>query len=150
MHITVEVLFLSDVNYCLLMCVISGYDGRCGMAAISMTDHGISMTGDGISMTGPDIFMPDQTAITDSMLQELYDTVERHLPVYAQPVFVRIQHQVQLTATFKQIKGSLVKDGFDPELSGQDQLYWLNRSEKQYAKLTKDTHDMIIAGKIRI
>ncbi len=40
----------------------------------------------------------------------------RELPEYARPVFLRIREDIDVTATFKQKKVDLVKDGFDPDL----------------------------------
>lgn len=90
------------------------------------------------------------TEITDSLLKELYESIQVQLPAYAQPIFLRLLHEAKLTSTFKQIKGSLVKESFNPELSADDLLFWLNRSGKTYEKVTTEVHDMIVSGKIRL
>ena len=57
-------------------------------------------------------------------------THERHagphsanLPEYAQPLFLRIKKELDVTGTFKQRKMDLVKEGFDPSRITDD-LYF--------------------------
>jgi fatty-acyl-CoA synthase len=40
--------------------------------------------------------------------------VAAHLPVYARPIFLRIVASLAITETFKQKKGALAQEGFDP------------------------------------
>ena len=45
------------------------------------------------------------------------------LPDYARPVFVRIRKDLDMTATFKQRKIDLVKQGFDPDTDRRSDLF---------------------------
>jgi fatty-acyl-CoA synthase len=51
------------------------------------------------------------------------------LPSYARPVFLRIQSELQVTATFKHTKNDLVREGYDPEVTS-DAIY-LNDAERR-------------------
>ncbi|NWH20501.1 S27A2 synthetase, partial [Grus americana] len=79
--------FIQEVN--VYGVSVPGCEGRCGMAAIRLKP--------GASFEGKDLY-----AFTG-------DT----LPSYAAPRFVRIQDALEITGTFKQCKGNLVKEGFD-------------------------------------
>lgn len=75
--------------------------------------------------------------------------VDRNLPAYARPIFLRmLQHEMEVTGTFKHRKVELVKDGYDPRTI-QDPLYFLNPVTSQYVTLTQDLHDRICSGEIR-
>ena len=50
---------------------------------------------------------------------------------YAVPMFVRVQTEMSVTSTFKQLKGQLVKEGFDPALIS-DKLYCEDSPKKKY------------------
>ncbi|NWU50629.1 S27A2 synthetase, partial [Dromas ardeola] len=82
--------FIQEVN--VYGVAVPGCEGRCGMAAICLKA--------GASFEGEDLY-----AFTG-------DT----LPAYAAPRFVRIQDALEITGTFKQCKGNLVKEGFDPNV----------------------------------
>lgn len=69
---------------------IPNADGRAGMAAITLAD--------GVKTLDVDDFS---------------EFVKRELPAYAQPVFVRIQRELDVTGTFKMVKGDLKKDAYD-------------------------------------
>ena len=72
---------------------IPGADGRAGMAALT--------TGKGFS------------------IEALATHVTAALPPYAQPVFIRIQQEIETTGTFKYRKVDLVEQGFDPSKVGR-------------------------------
>jgi fatty-acyl-CoA synthase len=74
--------------------------------------------------------------------------VEEHLPAYAQPVFLRIQPQIETTGTFKQRKGDLVADGFDPSKT-KAKLY-VKLPGKGYVKLTPSIYAKVVSGEVRI
>ncbi len=99
-------------------------DGRAGMAAL--------------------IISPDCD------LAALGTYLESHLPVYARPVILRIlQHDMEITGTFKHRKVDLVKEGYDPA-SLADPLYWLNPENKRYEVLDVDTHQRLVGGAIKV
>lgn len=54
-----------------------------------------------------------------------------------------------MTETFKQQKGKLVQEGFDPEVS-KDPLYFLDVSQKDYIPLTACLYCDIVNGKINL
>ena len=41
-------------------------------------------------------------------------SIQKELPPYAQPLFVRMQKVMEITTTFKHIKGTLQKEGYNP------------------------------------
>jgi fatty-acyl-CoA synthase len=73
--------------------------------------------------------------------------IAERLPVYAQPVFLRLLPGIQVTGTFKYRKMDLVTEGFDPAVV-KDPLYV--RGEQGYQKLTKPLVAKILAGEVRI
>jgi len=97
---------------------VGDLDGKAGMAAL---------------VVGPEF-----------EIAALAEYVDRELPVYARPIFVRLQPEIETTGTFKYRKIDLVKDGFDPA-NTKDPLYFRDPS-KGYIKLTKAVHAKILAG----
>jgi fatty-acyl-CoA synthase len=74
--------------------------------------------------------------------------VEEALPPYAQPVFLRLQPQIETTGTFKQRKGELVAEGFDPTKT-KAKLY-VKLPTKGYVKLTPSLYAKIVGGEVRL
>jgi fatty-acyl-CoA synthase len=74
----------------------------------------------------------------------LAEYVDRELPAYARPIFVRLQPEIETTGTFKYRKMDLVQEGFDPAKI-KDPLYFRDPS-KGYIKLTKAVHAKILAS----
>ncbi|MCY1283476.1 Long-chain-fatty-acid--CoA ligase FadD17 [compost metagenome] len=77
---------------------IPGTNGRCGMAALRLAD--------GAAL--------DYTALAAHL--------DRELPVYAAPLFLRLLSQVETTGTFKYKKADLKKVAFDPTAGGDPLL----------------------------
>ena len=100
---------------------VPGADGRAGMAAIR----------------------PEEGAELDLDALALY--VNRELPVYARPVFLRIQKDVDLTGTFKLVKGDLKRDGYDLERV-DDPVYVMKPREARYEPLDSDYLAAIRSG----
>ena len=67
-------------------------DGRAGMAAL--------------------VLQPGVAALD---LESFSRFVQQELPTYARPVFLRVQADIDLTGTFKMLKGDLKKEGYDLE-----------------------------------
>ncbi|XP_039635037.1 long-chain fatty acid transport protein 6 isoform X2 [Perca fluviatilis] len=104
---------------------IPGYEGRAGMAAVVLKqDHKLNGT-------------------------KLYNHLVETLPAYAWPWFLRIQTSLDVTETFKQQKGKLVQEGFNPDVT-QDPLYFLDVSQKDYVLLTVGLYHDIVSGKIKL
>ena len=78
--------------------------------------------------------------------------VTAHLPVYARPAFIRVTKEIPMTSTFKQQKGVLSKDGFDPSLIQEhgDEVYYYNAKERTVTKLEKELFDQIQSGKVQV
>jgi fatty-acyl-CoA synthase len=102
---------------------VPGRDGRAGMAAI---------------VAAPDL---DLAAFREHLVQRL--------PDYARPVFLRIRNDIDVTATFKQKKIDLVKQGFDPNSIG-DPIYFNDPAAKAFVRLDAALYDSICAGKVRL
>ena len=75
--------------------------------------------------------------------------VEKNLPTYARPIFLRLQGEIEVTGTFKHRKIELVKEGFDPELI-KEPLYFLDPVDGHYVNLTVELFDRIMAGEVRL
>ncbi|VVC45602.1 AMP-binding, conserved site,AMP-dependent synthetase/ligase [Cinara cedri] len=109
-------------------CVVYGVEvpnseGRAGMAAIV-----------------------DKTNTLD--IPSLSEGIQKALPNYARPLFIRKLNEVELTGTYKLKKLDLQKEGFDMGLI-KDQLYYCN-SKGVYEVLTPEVFKDIYAGKIRL
>lgn len=101
---------------------VPGADGRAGMATL--------VVGDGFSA------------------ETLAAHVTADLAAYARPVFLRIQTEVEVTATFKHRKQDAVAEGFDPSLP--DPIWVFNTDEDTYVPLDDDRYRHIIAGETRL
>ncbi|XP_035013541.1 very long-chain acyl-CoA synthetase [Hippoglossus stenolepis] len=104
---------------------VPGQEGRAGMAAVTLSD--------GQKLDSADVFKQ----------------VGNFLPAYARPRFIRIQSSIEVTGTFKHLKGKLVEEGFDPNLI-TDPLYFLDEKERNYIPLTLDIFNGVTSGKIKI
>lgn len=102
---------------------IPGTDGRAGMSAI-VVNEGF-----------------DVAALPAHLAQRL--------PVYARPVFIRISRGLDATETFKQKKGVLAREGFDPSAI-EDPMFVLEPKSGAYVALDSGTFAQIIDGMIRL
>ncbi len=102
---------------------VVGRDGRAGMAAIVC--HG------------------------ECDLPGLHAHLRSNLPEYARPLFVRIQPKLELTSTFKQKKGDLVRQGFNPKAT-TDPIYFSDPQTKSFVRLDFDLYQRIENGDIRL
>ncbi len=62
---------------------------------------------------------------------------------YAVPIFLRLQHEMQVTSTFKQQKFQLVKDGFDPTQI-TDVLYYQDSDQNKYVPLNVSVYQKVL------
>lgn len=95
---------------------VPGYDGRAGMAAL-------------VSEKQPN-------------LKKLKEHIDKSLPHYARPVFLRLSNESETTSTFKFKKTNLVKAGFDPD-NIDEPLYYANAETGAYEKLDKEIFEAI-------
>jgi fatty-acyl-CoA synthase len=101
---------------------VPGHEGRAGMAAI---------------------------VCHDCDLPAFYLHLQNSLPEYARPVFVRVRRDLDMTATFKQKKGDLVKDGFDPDTI-TDPIYFNDPSRRAFIPLDRAVYTDIQSGHTRL
>lgn len=102
---------------------ILGTDGRAGMAAMVLRE-GCEFDVDGIS-----------------------DLINRDLAGYARPVFLRILPELQLTGTFKLMKGELREAAYHPDKC-PDTVYVLKPGEDRYQLLDREFYERITAGEV--
>ena len=101
---------------------VPGADGRAGMAAL---------------MLEPGVETLDAEAFSAFVTSEL--------PAYARPVFLRVQSDIDVTGTFKMLKGDLKKEGYD---LGQvaEPLYVMKPGSTTYEPLDEALADRIRVG----
>ena len=87
---------------------------------------------------------------TDLDLAALRAHLAQRLPDYARPVFLRIRSEIDVTATFKQKKVDLVKEGFDPSAISRPDLFQRSRGSKAFVRLQPDHYRQISDGRIRL
>lgn len=102
---------------------ILGTDGRAGMSAIVVNE-------------GFDI-------------EALPAHLAQRLPAYACPVFIRISRELDATETFKQKKGELAREGFDPSAVA-DPMFMLEPKSGAYVALDSEVYAKIIEGTTRL
>lgn len=100
---------------------VPGSDGRCGMASINVNDH----------------FKPEKLA----------KYVIEKLPNFQRPYFVRVQHDMRITGTFKHQKVDYRNEGYDPG-KVSDPLYFLDEDKKTYVPIDKELFKKIKGGEI--
>jgi fatty-acyl-CoA synthase len=98
-------------------------EGRAGMAAL-VADAGLDLAG-------------------------LWAHVERNLAAYARPLFLRLQPELEVTATFKHRKVALAEEGFDPARVG-DPLFFADAQRGCYAPLDAALFERIGRGELRV
>lgn len=103
---------------------LGSMDGKAGMAAI---------------IAGPEFDLAGLPAYLD-----------KQLPAYARPLFLRmLQHEMEITGTFKHRKVELVKEGFDPSLL-TDPIFWLNPETKSYETLDPEASLRLVSGEVKL
>uniref|UniRef100_A0A3B4Z399 Arachidonate--CoA ligase n=1 Tax=Stegastes partitus TaxID=144197 RepID=A0A3B4Z399_9TELE len=103
---------------------VPGAEGKAGMAAIADPSHS-----------------------TD--LEKFVKDMEKALPPYARPVFLRFLPEVNKTGTFKFQKTDLRRDNFDPT-AVSDRLYFLDSSRGRYVQLDEELYRSILSGKNKL
>ncbi|XP_046760790.1 bile acyl-CoA synthetase isoform X2 [Gallus gallus] len=115
--------FIQEVN--VYGVPVPGCEGKCGMAAVRLK--------------------PGQSFDGESLYTFTRDT----LPIYAAPRFVRIQNVLEITGTFKQCKGNLVKEGFDPNII-TDPLFFRDEKKKSYVPMNPNIYANILDGSLNL
>ena len=102
---------------------IPGHDGRAGMAALVI----------------------DPTKFD---LAACHHWLNEHLPSYARPLFLRVRGELlDVTATFKQKKFDLVRQGYDPAQT-TDQIYFNDARAQAFVAVDAKLYDAINAGRV--
>ncbi|XP_075771230.1 long-chain fatty acid transport protein 5 [Pelodiscus sinensis] len=115
--------FIQEVN--VYGVPVPGHEGKVGMAAVRLKE--------GVDFDG----------------EKLYAHAKDFLPNYAIPRFVRLQDELEITGTFKQCKGQLVKEGFNPALI-KDPLFFLDESKKRFAPMCPEIYSSILDKKLKL
>lgn len=103
---------------------VGALDGKAGMAAL---------------IAGPELD-----------LARLPAYLEKNLPAYARPVFIRLLGGVMdMTGTFKQRKVDLVKESFDPAII-RDALFWFDAEGHGFRPLDGAAHAKILSGDLKL
>ncbi len=97
-----------------------GVEGKAGMAAIAD---------------------PHATLNPNALYQEL----QRVLPPYARPIFLRLLPQVDTTGTFKIQKTRLQREGFDLHQTS-DRLFFLDLKQGKYIPMDENVYTAICTG----
>jgi fatty-acyl-CoA synthase len=71
------------------------------------------------------------------------------LPDYARPVFLRIVGETDVTATFKQKKVGLMKEGFDPACI-RDTIHVDDPESRAFVRLDEALYRRIVAGEMKL
>lgn len=109
-----------QVHFCNVYGVqVPGTDGRAGMAALVLAEG---------------------TGQLD--LDSFSELVQRELPAYARPLFLRLLPAMDTTGTFKMLKGDLRRQGFDPG-EVDDPLFVLKPGSSRYEPLDDGFHAAI-------
>ncbi len=101
-----------QVKFCNVYGVaVPGADGRAGMVSITLNDD-----------------------ITELDLEAFAQFVQNELPSYAVPVFIRIDTEIDVTGTFKMLKGELRQQGFHID-SIEGPVFVMKSGEQAYSVL---------------
>ena len=102
---------------------IAGYDGRAGMAAISVDEQ--------------------------FDLASFMRRIGKRLPEYARPLFLRICGSMEITDTFKHKKQALAAQGFDPRIC-PDALYFFPPRASAFLRMDEALFHRIGAGEFKL
>lgn len=75
--------------------------------------------------------------------------IDKRLPKYAQPIFLRFVKKIELTGTFKMKKFLLQNEGFNP-FEIKDPLYFLDASTNSFIPFTSDLYQQLLDGKLKL
>ncbi|XP_047432680.1 long-chain fatty acid transport protein 1-like [Mugil cephalus] len=103
---------------------VPGVEGKAGMAALAPPGGRIDL---------------------DSFLTG----VQKALPSYARPVFLRLMPSVDTTGTFKIQKMRLQREGYKPQHTGE-KIYFLNSCAGRYEAITNELYNDIMEGKVSL
>lgn len=82
-------------------------------------------------------------------LERFAQLLEKELPLYARPIFLRLMPELHKTGTFKLQKTELRKEGFDPAVV-KDPLFYLDARKGRYLPLDREAYTRIQAGEEKL
>ena len=103
--------------------LIPGTDGRAGMAVVNSDENSLEIS-------------------------QLAPKLQRALPPYAVPLFVRLTNSIALTSTYKLKKTQVRDEGYDLERVS-DPVFVLHPSSNRYVRLTRELVQDMENGKLR-
>ncbi|KAK6533780.1 hypothetical protein TWF694_002710 [Orbilia ellipsospora] len=107
---------------------LPNHDGNAGVAAVVLS---------------PNVHEDEAT------FNDLLKFLQKTLPKYATPMFIRIIAEVERTGNNKIVKGGLRKQGVDPEKTkGTGSVWWLK--DGKYQKFTDSDWSGITAGRVKL
>lgn len=112
---------LNSLEVCVYGVEINGLEGRAGMVTILSFDID---------------------------LQELKIYMQKSLPSYAIPIFIRLSKQIDHTGTFKAQKKRLVSESYNINLT-DDSIFYFDKVKDCYIKITNDLYEKIQNGFIK-
>ena len=71
------------------------------------------------------------------------------LPTYARPIFIRLVSVIDLTGTYKMRKIDYQKEGFDMDKI-KDQVYFFHPSSQSFVPFDTELYGQLKSGKIRV
>ena len=83
-------------------------------------------------------FTPDTFA-----WQDFIEFVEKELPVFSRPIFLRQRQCMERTGTFKQQKTKLRQEGMNPEKVA-DCMWYFDSKQRTYCRLTNDSYPQVL------
>jgi fatty-acyl-CoA synthase len=75
--------------------------------------------------------------------------LRNRLPEYAHPLFLRIYSELEMTATFKHTKNSLIWKGYDPVPRG-DMVYFNDRQRGAFVPLDTELYSRLQTGQVHL
>ncbi len=75
--------------------------------------------------------------------------IDKCLPKYAQPIFIRLVKEIELTGTFRMKKVLLQKEGYNP-FDIKDPLYFLDVSSNSFIPFTTHLYQQLLDGKAKL
>ena len=103
---------------------IPGTDGRAGMAALTLNE-----------------------GVSELDIDAMSSYIKDALPGYAVPVFLRIQPDIDVTGTFKMVKGDLREESYHVE-KYSDPVFVMLPGQSNYQPLSADSASAIAAGTV--
>lgn len=107
---------------------IPNTNGKAGMAAICFNAQLIS-------------------SIENINWEEFSAYIDRELPGFARPIFIRVQTEADTTGTHKLLKNHLKEAAFHLERVKQDKIYILKPGSKTYEELGEEFYQRIVEGR---